>query len=117
VLARRLQCLYCADHAYLELSIASRQLSAGSSGSEVKSAGASDSVVDNADQRMTMDLITWSQKLRGLLATFGAAPFKIVYYSWWMQSYTGWQPVLMVYLFFVLGSMSQRSDHLTHPEK
>lgn len=81
---------------------------AGTGKATAQSAAAIDEAIDNADQRMTADLITWTQKLRGVLATVGAAPFKIVFYTWWMQSFTGWQPVLMVYLFFVLGSMLQR---------
>ena len=115
MLAQRLQSLYCTEHAFLELSVASRELHAGGSGAAAVPGAAADEVVDNADQRMTMDLITWSHVLRSVLATFGAAPFKIVFYTWWMRSYTGWQPVIMVYLFFLLGSMAQRCSPPTSP--
>lgn len=108
VIARRLQSLYCRKHAFLDLSQASTQRRTHIGNASGQSVPVRDEAIDNADQRMTADVIMWTQLLRGLLPTFGAAPFKIVFYTWWMQTFTGWQPVLMVYLFFLIGSILQR---------
>ena len=66
------------------------------------------SCIDNADQRMTADLVAWAAKLDSVLPHVSAAPFKAAFYSWWACSYTGWQPVLLVYACFIMGALLQR---------
>jgi len=67
---------------------------------------------DNPDQRMTTDLTLLTQLLRRVMVEFGTAPFRIVFYSWWMWSYTGWLAVGVVYCFAVFGTLLQRSVRL-----
>ena len=102
VLARHLHSLYLAKHAYF------RQFDA-----QLASAG--NAAPDNPDQRMTTGLTLFAQSLRRVLSEFGTAPFKIIFYSWWMWSYTGWLAVGIVYTFAIVGTALQRSGWLRHP--
>ena len=99
VIARRMHSLYLAKHAYF------RQFGS-------QSGSASKPAPDNPDQRMTSDLTLFAQSLRQVLSEFGTAPFKIVFYSWWMWSYTGWLAVGVVYIFATVGAALQRSARL-----
>ncbi len=67
---------------------------------------------DNPDQRITTDLILFALSLRRVLSEFGTAPFKILFYSWWTWSYTGWLAVVIVYTFAIVGAALQRSGRL-----
>ena len=88
--------LYLAEHAYV------RQISS-------QPASADQPTPDNPDQRMTTDLTLLALLLRRVLVEFGTAPFKVVLYTWWMWSYTGWLAVGIIYSFAILGTMIQRS--------
>ena len=95
VLARRMHALYLATHGY------HGQI-------RLQPAPAGQSSPDNPDQRMTSDLSLLTQLLRRVMVEFGTAPYKIVFYSWWVWSYTGWLAVGVIYSFALLGTVLQR---------
>ena len=99
VLTRRMHGLYLSEHAYVP-PVSSQPVAADQPSP------------DNPDQRMTTDLTLLTQLLRRVMVEFGTAPFRIVFYSWWMWSYTGWLAVGVVYCFAVFGTLLQRSVRL-----
>ena len=104
VLARRMHALYLAEHAYV------RQLSS-------QPAAADEPSPDNPDQRMTTDLTLLAQLLRRVLVEFGTAPFKIVFYTWWMWTYTGCLAIGVIYSFAILGTILQRFVWLRNADR
>ena len=96
VLARRMHALYLSEHAYVP-------------SSSSQPASFDQPSPDNPDQRMTTDLTLLTQLLQRIMVEFGTAPFRIVFYSWWMWSYTGWLAVGVVYSFAAFGTLLQRS--------
>uniref|UniRef100_A0A7S3UBF9 ABC transporter domain-containing protein n=1 Tax=Picocystis salinarum TaxID=88271 RepID=A0A7S3UBF9_9CHLO len=65
--------------------------------------------VDNPDQRIASDIAAWADSFAEVLKVSIASPFTILYYSVLVYQYAGSTSVLLVYGFFVLGILVQRT--------
>ena len=65
--------------------------------------------VDNPDQRIASDVGAWANSFAEVLKISIASPFTILYYSVLVYQYVGATSVLLVYGFFLLGILVQRT--------
>ncbi|KAI9005801.1 ATP-binding cassette sub-family D member 4 [Phycomyces nitens] len=64
--------------------------------------------VDNPDQRITQDIDKLSESLRQIVATLIIAPLLVVYYTWKCWAVGGFVGPLMIYLYFIVGTVISR---------
>eukprot|EP00963_Diacronema_lutheri_P008532 scaffold762_cov363-Pavlova_lutheri.AAC.19 len=65
--------------------------------------------VDNPDQRIASDVGAWATNFAEVLKVCVASPFTILYYSVLVYQYAGSTSVLLVYSFFIIGVMVQKT--------